>query len=120
MPKVKFGTFLAVSIPAGLRTSPQVVIPAGTNEVDVVISRDAWPAAGCDLELQFSYDGGSTWSTKIGPLHIDPFVATAKQPTPTPCSIGYGWGDSQAQPTHARGRINTPATFLADITLSSL
>jgi hypothetical protein len=123
MAKIKFGDFLGVTIPAGTTQSPVAAIPADVNSVRVEISRDNWPSAGADLELRFSYDGGTSFVTKVGPQHIDPFVATPKQTTPTPASIGWGWGwnpDFFGQPTHVRGRIsNVAASFVADISLST-
>ena len=121
MAKVKFGDFLGVTIPAGTTQSPAAAIPADVTSIRVEVSRDNWPVAGADLELRFSFDGGTTYVTKVGPQHIDPFVATPKQTTPTPAPIGWGWNpDAFGQPTHARGRIsNVAASFVADISLSA-
>lgn len=119
MARIKFGTYSAVTIPAGTTQSPAAALPADAHSVRVTITRDNWPPAGADVELRFSYDGGATFVTKAGPTHIDPFVATPKQTTPTPANIGWSWNpDVLGQPTHVRGRIsNVAASFIADITL---
>ena len=121
MAKIKFGDFIGINIPAGTTQSPAAAIPTDVTSIRVEVSRDNWPVAGADLELRFSYDGGSTFQTKVGPQHIDPFVATPKQPTPTPASIGWGWNPQFfGQPTHVRGRISgVAASFVADISLST-
>lgn len=120
MARVAFGTFLGVQIVAGTRTSPAAAIAADMSEVDVSLSRENWPAAGCTLSLQFSFDGGNSWVTKVGPTQIGPFVATPKQASSTPARIGWTWNhDVFGQPTHARGQIATPQTFTTDITLAA-
>lgn len=119
MARIKFGTFTGITIPAGTTQSPAAAIPADIQAVRVTVTRDNWPIAGADIELRFSFDGGNTYVTKAGPTHIDPFVATPKQTTPTPAIIGWIWNpDVFGQPSHVRGRISgVAASFTADITL---
>lgn len=109
-------TFANVSIKSGVTTSQAVVLPAGLNSLDVSMSRENWPAVGADVSLLASFDGGTTYQTVAGPVHIAPFVATPKQTTPTPAAIGFSW--SGTPPTHAKGVINSTQSQAFTSTIS--
>lgn len=115
---VILGTFSNVPISAGTTESPAVAIQSGQHSLNVAMTRDAWPAAGADLELLASYNGsGGPWVSKAGPTHIAAFVPTAKEPTATPAEIGFGWAATDVQPTHAKGRCVSASSFTSTITL---
>jgi hypothetical protein len=118
MPTVLYQS--SVRIPKGTTTSPALAVPTNltTTEIDVDVTRDNWPSAGCDLSLSASYDGGVTYQTVAGPQHIDPFVPTTKQPTPTPARIGFSWSADMV-PTHVKGTITAPSAFNATLTVVS-
>lgn len=103
-------TFANVRITQGLNLSPSLVLASDVRGVYVVVTRNNWPAAGCALAGQVSYDGGASWVTVIGPLEVPPYEPTPKEPNPTPAEIGYSWGDAGPQPTHARLVLNNHGT----------
>lgn len=118
MPRQVFGTYANVLIRSPSQTSPAIPIPTDCDEINVRISRENWPALGCLIELQFSFDNQATWETKAS-SQVAPFIPTPKILTVTPAEIGWGWNSEiQGQPTHARGRITTATNFRADIELN--
>lgn len=110
--------FPNVLIRSGENVSPAMAVVGGATGIELAMTRDNWPAAGVTIRLEASFDGGATWVIKNGPLLIDPFVPTPKEPNPTPASIGWGWGDSQNVPTHLRAGVVSPSNFRTDITLT--
>lgn len=110
----KIGTFDGVNIRKGVTNSPSVAIPANANFMGIEVGRENWPAAGVDIWIAISHDGGITFNPVCGATKIMPHIATAREPNPTPASIGYGWG-GRKRPTHIKACSNSPNAFSAKI-----
>lgn len=83
------------------------------------MSRESWPAAGVDIEILVSFNGGLSYESP-GPSHIAPFVADAKHTNVLdyPASIGRGWNQAQRQATHVKARTNnTGGNFQTTVTI---
>jgi len=107
-------------IPAGLDETPAFAIPAQFNAIQLTMTRDNWPAAGCDIGIAVSPDGGQTWEWFR--QHIAPFVPTAKNPNvaDAPAKLGYAWNPDNpnvAKPTHIKAQTDSPDSFRTDITI---
>jgi hypothetical protein len=102
-----------VQLPKGAFTSPALTVPANltTNEIDISISAENWPAGGVDVSLLASFDGGTTYVTVFGPQTMQKPLVDKAGVLP-PVRVGYSWGSS-AKPTHMKGQANSPARFTA-------
>lgn len=109
-------------IPKGVTESSLRPLPAGvtTDSMDVEVTRDNWPQAGCTLYLIASFDGGNTTEIVAGPLLVKPYVVDPKLPagTITPARIGFSWSPDR-EPTHVAGGIDAPSAFNARVRVIS-
>jgi hypothetical protein len=101
-----------VHLPKGTFTSPALPLPSNltTNEVDISITAENWPAAGVDVSLLASFDGGQTYVTVFGPQTMPPPMKDKAGVLP-PVRVGFSWGAQV--PTHLKGRTTSPAAFTA-------
>lgn len=112
----------AVTIRSNIRETPARPVPAGVTRINVKMSRENWPAAGMNIELLVSYDGGTVFESP-GPTHIAPFVPEPPRYTNVleyPASIGVGWNQEIRQATHVKARTNNPGSnFQSTITIEA-
>lgn len=112
----------AVLIRGGTRETAAVAVPAGVTRLTLTLSRENWPAAGVDIEIMKSFDGGVTWESP-GPTHIGPFVPDPPKNTDVllnPASISVGWNEAVRQATHVKAHTNNPAgNFTSTVTIEA-
>jgi hypothetical protein len=109
-----------VLIRAGVRETPAAAVPADVTALTLSMSRENWPAAGMDIEILVSFDGGVNFQSP-GPTHIAPFVASPREPVPTPASIGVGWNQDVHQATHVKARSTNPGgNFQSTVKIDAL
>lgn len=107
--------FPLATYPAGTRNFGPIAVPNGLSGFNVSVQRctDAdptiWPSAAVTvrLDLQFSYDGGNTW-TPIGDNSAGPaqggIMTNEKTGAQYPAWV-CGWRFKPDEPTHLKGQI---------------
>jgi hypothetical protein len=111
-----------VSIPKNTFTTTARAVPVNVTAVELIFSRENWPAGGIDIDLQISFDNQATW-TSPGPTHIDPFVPDVKHTDVLkfPANIGRGWNQDISQATHVRAQTTNPSgsAFLSTMKINT-
>jgi len=119
------GSFNNRLIPAGLTETPDIAIPAGVNGINLVCSRENWPAEGVTIAIAVSIDNGLTW--KWWDQFIAPFVPNPPKYTDVllaPAIISYIWNPDIAQvaANRVKARItnHSVSSFRTDITIDGI
>ncbi len=56
-------TFSNQSVPSGTFNTPAQVVAADLRRITLRMSRENWPAAGVQIAILLSFDGGATYPT---------------------------------------------------------
>lgn len=80
------------------------------------MSRENWPAAGVEITLWLSYDGGQSWRVATR-AQIAPGTTSAKDPVLRDAVIGMGW--SGTKPTHAKASAVSPSIYTSNVTIEA-
>lgn len=104
----------------GYFTTPDVAVPVQYNHLILRMDRTNWPAPGVRIGVEVTRDNGVSWKIVLDQF-IQPFVATAKQPTVTPAIIQYAWNPdvTALRANRARAFTDSPVQFLCPVSIEA-